>query len=190
MENMSEQDRAALAQAWSGTTTPYSQIKEGFTMESGQYDFVVGKLTPDFDKSGMYCIVGEFPITSPAGFAQPYKRTLYVGTKKDPKAQLPDTRLVSPGLRFLRAIATANRVPTNDQSDAALCAAITNRAFGCRIEETKYVQNGVEKTGSDFGRNVTPSGLIPARLDKSPASASTAKPMTNGAATGAVFASE
>jgi len=180
-----EANQAALAEAWSGTVTPYSQIKDSLGLEGGQYDFLVGKLEPTLDKNGLYCIAGEFPVLAPTGFQQPYKRTLYVGTHKDKLAKLPETRLNSPGLRFLKNIAKANDLPTNDQSDAALCAQITGRAFGCRVEETEYESNGVKKKGSDFGRNVTPAGAIPAKLDKVAAA-----PMSNGHDTGAAAGAE
>lgn len=187
-----EQDQAALAEAWSGTVTPYSQIRDTLGLEGGQYDFLVGKLEPQFDKNGLYCIAGEFPVTAPTGFQHPYKRTLYVGTKKDPQAKLPETRLNSPGLRFLKNIAKANNIPTNDQSDAALCASINGRAFGCRVEETTYKDaNGQDKKGSDFGRNVTPAGMIPARLDKQPVQSAAPAAQANGAdLSGAAFGSE
>lgn len=162
---------AALAQAHSGVVTPYSQIKDslGITADdAGQYDLLVGKLTPKLgENNGIYCIEGEFPVQAPAGFAFPYRRTLWIGSKKDKLAELPETRLNSPGLRFLKQIAKANNIPTNDQSDAALCAALLGRAFGVPIEATEYTaQDGTKKKGTDFGRNVTPAGMIPARLYK------------------------
>lgn len=188
-----------LAEAWSGTVSPYSQIKDslGITADdAGQFDFVVGSLKPETgENNGLYCIVGEFPVTAPSGFAFPYKRTLWIGSKKDKMAEQPSTRLNSPGLRFLRAIAKANNVPTNDQSDAALCAAITGRAFGCRIEATTYEGRNIDPTtgklevkkGTEFGRNVTPAGLIPAKLDKQ----KVATPLSNGSIpAGTQFASE
>lgn len=183
-----EQNQAALAEAWSGTVTPYSQIKDQLGLEGGQYDFLVGKLEPQLDKNGLYVIAGEFPVLAPAGFQHPYKRVLYVGTKKDNLARLPDTRLNSPGLRFLKNIAKVNELPTNDQSDAALCASINGKPFGCRIEETTYKDaNGNEKKGSDFGNNVTKVGLIPAKLDRTPLAAVAAAP---AAAAGASFGTE
>lgn len=170
---MTETEKAAaLAEAFSGTVTPYSQIRTTLMPEAGQRDLMVGKLTPNFDKNGLYVIEGEYPIIAPDPNPQfPYKRTLYIGTKKDPQAKLPDTRKNSPGLRFLKAIAEVNELPSGDMSDAALCASITGKSFGCRIEETEYTDNqGNKKKGSDFGRNVTKVGVIPARLDRQPAS--------------------
>jgi hypothetical protein len=151
---------------------------------------VVGKLEPKVgENNGIYCIEGEFPVVAPAGVQFPYRRTLWIGTKADPFAKLPETRLKSPGLRFLKAIAEANKLPSNDQSDQALCAAITGRTFGCRIIKTSYVKDGVTKNGTDFGRKVTPAGVIPAKWDD--------EPMSNGlagtpvpAAAGASFATE
>jgi hypothetical protein len=195
--SLDAQAQASLAEAWQNTPTPYSQIKTSLNPEKGQYDFTVGKLEPSLDKSGMYCIVGEFPITAPASAAAgpgaTYKRTLYVGTKKDKLASQPETRLNSPGLRFLKQIAVAAQVPVIDQSDAALCTSITGKAFGCRIEETSYAdpKGTIDSTtgavrqvkGSDFGRNVTPAGIIPARLDREAAgvSAVAQPPVGNGA---------
>lgn len=161
----------ALQQAWSGTVTPYSQIKAGGGIdEPGQYDFVVGALTPIIAENGMYAIEGEFPVKNPQGFQFPFRRTLYVGTKKDPMAALPETRLKSPALRFLRTIAEVNKVSTNDQSDEALCTAIKDRAFGCAIVPGKpyTAKDGTVKTGLEFGRNVTPEGRIPARVHSQP----------------------
>ena len=193
---MSEVNQALL-DAWN-QTTPYSQIKDslGITADdAGQFDFVVKSLTPTESKpsansdGGIYCIEGEFGVLAPAGFTFPYRRTLYIGTKKDKMAQLPETRLNSPGLRFLRNIAKANHLPTNDQSDAQLCTSLMGKAFGCRIEARPYTQNGVEKKGTDFGRNVTPAGMIPAKLD-SVGAAATAPAGTNGSATTAQFVTE
>jgi len=170
---------AALNAAWN-QVTPYSQIKtDGFNPEPGQFDLTVKTLSPLTAENGMYAIKGEFTIDAPTtSHVKTYTRTLYVGTKKDNMAQLPETRLNSPGLRFLKAVAAANKVSTNDQSDAALCKAITGKKFGCRIEETSYTdRNGNEKKGSDFGRNVTPVGTVPARLDRE-----AAQPRVNGQA--------
>jgi hypothetical protein len=162
----------ALNEAWSGTVTPYGQIKDNpFDPEVGWHDFIVSSLTPGTDKNGLYVINGEFKITAPASEAQGpaanFKRTLYVGSKKDPMAALPETRLNSPSLRFLKNIAKANHLPTNDQSDAKLCAGILAKPFSCRIEERKYKDAlGQDRTARDFGRNVVPVGTIPARLDR------------------------
>ncbi len=166
---------AALAQAWN-TVTPYSQINtDSFVPENGQYDFRVVELKPETAPNGLYAITGEYE-GSTEGLAAPlkYTRTLYVGTKKDPMAALPETRLNSPALRFFKKIAQVNKVATNDQSDAALCKAITGKFFGCRIEQnefaskTKTDENGrpAMLKGSEFGRNVTRKGEIPAKLDR------------------------
>lgn len=185
---------AQLAEAWSGTVTPYSQIKDSMFVtpdDLGQYDFLIKALVPKIGDNGLYCVEGEFTIEEPKGFSA-YRRTLWIGSKKDPMAKLPETRLNSPGLRFLKNIAKVNNLPTNDQSDAALCAAITGRGFGCRIEKgNEYTaKDGTKKFGTDFGRNVTPKGMIPAKLDR----ATAATPMgTNGAApdlAGASFGGE
>jgi len=189
-----EQNQAALAEAWSGTVTPYSQIKDQLGLDVGQYDFIVGKLEPQLDKNGLYCIVGEFPVTNPTGFLYPYKRTLYVGTHKDPMAKLPDTRLNNSALRFLKNIAKANNVPTNDQSDAALCTSILGRAFGCPIVESKPYKDAHgndKKGGTEFGRNVTPAGMIPARVYATPvANGAAGTPTAAPALTGASFGTE
>lgn len=186
-----DQNAAALAEA-NGIVTPFSQVRTslGITADdAGQFDFVVGKVEPQMnEKNGLYCVEGEFPVTAPAGFAFPYKRTLWIGTHKDPKALLPATRLNSPGIRFLTAIAKANGIPTNDQSVPAICKAITGRAFGCRIEKSTYKNAaGEEKHGTEFGRNVTPAGRVPAKLDRQ-----SAAPLANGSAmpTGTQFAAE
>jgi hypothetical protein len=159
---------AALAQAWN-TVTPYSQINtDSFVPEPGQYDLKVVELKPETAPNGLYAITGEYEgSTEGLGAPLKYTRTLYVGTKKDPMAALPETRLNSPALRFFKKIAQVNKVATNDQSDAALCKAITGKFFGCRIEATEYTgRDGQQKKGSEFGRNVTAKGQIPAKLDR------------------------
>lgn len=193
---LTPEQQAALQQAWNGTVTPYSQIQDGGGItETGQYDFLVGKLEPTIAANGMYAIVGEFPVQAPTGFNFPFRRTLYIGTQKDKLAALPETRLNSPGLRFLKNIAKANNIPTNDQSDAALCQAIVGRAFGNRVVTGKpYTgKDGKQRTGLEFGRNVTPAGLIPAKVDNEQAvsaPASEAAHTNGGAVAGAAFDAE
>jgi len=177
---MTEVTPQAILEAWN-TTRPYSQMKDFTGPTKGQYDFVVSRLEPTSDRNGLYCIVGEFAIQAPAGFQFPFKRTLYVGTHKDKLADLPETCLQSPGLNFLRKIAKVNHIPTNDQPDAQLCQALIGRAFGCRLEEGKpyTAKDGTTRVGLEFGRNVTPAGTIPARLDEVAAT-----PASNGHDTG------
>ena len=153
---------AALNEAWANTVTPWDQIQTEFGLEGGQYDFIVKALTPGIHPKGYYVINGEFDVAAPVGFPT-YKRALFVGTKKDFLARDPQTRLNSPGLRFLLKIAKANNLSTNPQPDAALCASLIGKGFGNHIEETKYTKDdGTEAKGSDFGRNVTPIGVVPA----------------------------
>ena len=185
----------ALNKAWQQTVTPYSQIKDLAPFDqAGQYDWLVKSLTPMEAPNGLYAIKGEFQATAPAGYGT-FVRTLYVGTHKDKFAELPETRLQNSSLRFLRNIAKVNGISTNDQSDAALCAAITNRTFGCALVDGKpYTdKNGKERTGLEFGRNVTPAGQMPARIftQSAGATAVPTPPVANGHdASGATFGAE
>ncbi len=167
---------AALAEAWSGTVTPYSQVRDTFGPEVGQYDWLVKSLTPKVDDDGCYYIEGEFSIALPAELrtTPAWRRSLYVGTKRqskdgrapDPMAKLPETRLNSPGIRFLKLIAKASGTPINDQADSTLCGALIGKGFGCPVVEGKPYKDkatGEEKAGGvEFGRNVTPAGTVPA----------------------------
>lgn len=185
---LSAEDSAALAAAFNNTT-PFDQIRTNLNPENGQYDITIMKLEPALDQNKLYIINGEYQIAAlgapTTGPATTYRRTMYVGTKKDKLAQQPDTRLNSPGLRFFTAIMEANGMPKQAQTDAAMCQSLLGKRFGCRIAETKYTKDGQEKTGSDFGRNVTPVGKIPAKLDREAATVATAAP--TAAAAGAKF---
>lgn len=176
---------AKLQQAFAGQVTPYDEITNLPQWGGGQYDWLVNKLEAGLSDKGLYVIHGEFTATAPAGFGTPFKRTLYIGSNKDPLAELPDTRKNNSTLRFLKNIAKVNSLPTNNMSDQAMCTSILGKAFGCRLEERKYKNAaGEERTGTDFGRNVTPAGMLPAKLDKPQVTegAATANGHANGAA--------
>lgn len=160
---MSEAEQAAeLNEAWAGTVTPWDQIRTEFGLEAGQYDFRVKALTPAIANNGLYVINGEFEVAAPAGFPV-CKRTLYIGSKKDPMAKDPQTRLNSPGLRFLLQIAKANKLATNPQTDAQLCATLIGTGFGNHLVKREYQANdGTTRKTSEFGNNVTPIGIVPA----------------------------
>ena len=150
---MSEAEKAAaLNEAWAGTVTPYDQISTDFGLEGGQYDFNVKSLTPAIHDNGLYVINGEFDVIAPVGFPM-YKRVLFIGSKKDPLAKDPQTRLNSPGLRFLKKIGNVTKVSMNAQTDAQLCAALVGKGFGNHIEESSYVKkDGSQGKGSDSER--------------------------------------
>lgn len=178
-ETQSPQNNQALAAAWN-TVTPFDQIRTGSAFEAGQYDFTVLGLTPELDKNGLYTIKIEAKCDAPAeiatlpGKAGVFVRSLYVGTKKDHLAEQPDTRLNSPGLRFLKAIAEANKLPCNGQADAAMCSQLLGKRFGIALVETEYEKDGKKNKGIDFGRTVTPAGTIPAKLNRTAAGAAAA----------------
>ena len=190
---MSDGTDRDVMEAWN-TVTPYSQIRTSFDPLPGQYDWLVVALNPGKDRE-KYAILAEFKILAPASAAtgpgSTFKRTLYVGTNKDPLAQLPETRLQSGTLRFLKQIAAANKLSTGDQADAQLCHSLLGQAFGCRINERKYVdRTGQDRIGADFGRNVTPVNTLPAKLDIEAATLAS-PPVANGSGlVGTTFSTE
>lgn len=186
----------ALADFWQ-STAPMSQVRENLNPPNGQYDLIVTKLEPKLDDNGLVYIDSEFTITAPASIANAkvgntFRPRLYIGTKDDALAKLPETRLNSSGFRVLKGIARVTQVPCNDQPVAQLCAGVLNKAFSNRIETVKSKKDGKEYC--NFGRNPTPIGVLPAKLDSEGAAVATAAPLANGADTasvsGATFASE
>jgi hypothetical protein len=173
-ETLSAQEQDQLQAAWSGTATPYSQIKESLAPDPGQYNFVFEELKPTMakTKAGVKCYAIEVKVkfTGPPEVAQgpgsTYTRTMYVGGVKDPLAAQPDTRINNATLRWLKMAAKAAQVPCAvDQTDAALCASLLGKQISCRIDAHEYEDNGTKKTGYDFGRNPVPVGAVPAKLD-------------------------
>lgn len=185
------QDQAALQEFWN-STLPMSQVRENLNPPNGQYDLLITRLEPKIDDNGMVFIDTEFTITAPASIASAkvgntFRPRLYVGTKKDKLAQQPETRLNSPGLSALKGIARVCQVPNNDQPAAQLCAALLSKQFSNRIETKKVTKKnaeGVEETKEycNFGRNPSPLGTIPARLDSEAAGVTAAPVAQNGAA--------
>jgi hypothetical protein len=185
-ETQNVQNNAALAAAYN-TVTPYQDIRIGSAFEKGQFDFTVLGITPTTDKSGLYVLVLDLKAQAPAaianlpGKASQFQRTLYVGTHKDKMAELPETRLNNSALRFLKQIAEANKLPCNNQSDAQMVAQLLGKQFGVALVEGKPYQDKTTplnpdgsknmKPGSlEFGRTVTPVGVIPAKLEREAAS--------------------
>lgn len=174
---LSPEQQAKLNSAFSGVVTPYSQVRETLSPDPGTYVMLFRGFKPDIAENGMYVIEVDVKFLAPqeavsdtpAGGA---KRTLYIGTRKDPMAEHPETRLNSPGLRWLKLAAKACDVPVNDQTDGALCAALLNKQITCRIDETTYDKKADDGTvtkakGWDFGRTPMKVGSMPAKLDKS-----------------------
>lgn len=168
------QNDAGLMTAWN-TPVPYDQIRTGSAFEKGQYDWKVEQLTPGKDKNGLFTITVETRALAPAsianlpGKASLFTRTLYVGNHKDKMAEQPDTALNNGADRFLKAIAEALKLPCNGQSRQQMCQQLLGKQFGCRIDEGKPYKDaqGKEKPGGlEFGRNITPVGVIPAKLDR------------------------
>lgn len=189
-ETQTPQNNAALAAAFN-TVTPFSQIRTESPFEKGQYDFSVLAITPGTDKSGLYTLTCELKTIAPSaianlpGKAGVFKRTLYVGTHKDKMAELPETRLQSSAYRFLKGIAEANKLPANDQSDAAFVASLLGKQFGVALVEGKPYQDknkplnddgtkNMKAGGLEFGRTITPVGVIPAKLEREASSATSA----------------
>jgi hypothetical protein len=198
-ETQTPQNNAALAAAFN-TVTPYEQIRLGSAFEKGQYDFSVLDLKPGTDKNGLYTITVVLKALAPStiaslpGKGSEFIRTLYIGTHKDKMAEQPDTRLNSPGLRCLKAIAEANKLPTNNQSDAQMCSQLLGKQFGVALVEGKpYETNEIDPAtgkkkmkpgGLEFGRTFSPAGTLPAKLEREAASASataTQSAVTQGA---------
>ena len=120
-----EANQSALADFWQ-STVPLSQVRESLNPPNGDYDLVVTKLEPMLDDNGLVFINSEFTITAPASIANAkvgntFRPRLYVGTKKDPLAKLPETRINAPGLAVLKGIGRVTQVPCNDQPVALLC---------------------------------------------------------------------
>lgn len=192
---MSTEANQAALQAFWNSTAPLSQVRENLNPPNGQYDLVTTKLEPamfeitdkkDGRKVEVVGIQGEFTITAPASIANAkvgnvFKRRFYIGTTEDAEAKLPETRLNSSGFSTLKSIGRASQVPTNDQQIAALAANLLGKGFSARIETTKSKKDGKEYC--DFGRNFSPLGVLPAKLDSEGASATAAPaPVANGAA--------
>jgi hypothetical protein len=191
-----EANQAALSDFWQ-STAPMSQVRENLNPPNGQYDLVVTKLEPQLDDNGLVFIASEFTITAPASIANAkvgntFRPRLYVGSKKDPLAKLPETRINAPGLSVLKGIARVTQTPCNDQAVASLCTALIGKAASNRIE-TKKVKNkdtGEEKEYCNLGRNWTPVGVVPAKLDTEGATPVAVAPVqqSNGAdVSGATF---
>jgi hypothetical protein len=179
-------NQAALAEFWN-STAPMSQVRENLNPPNGQYDLLVTKLEPKMDDNGLVYIESEFTITGPESIASAkvgntFRPRLYVGSKKDPQAKLPETRLNAPAFSTLKGIARVTQVPCGDQSIAALCAAVLNKGFSNRIEskKTKDKLTGEDREYCNFGRNPTPLGVITAKLDSE--AAAVAPVAQNGAA--------
>ena len=194
-----EANQAALSDFWQ-SVAPMDQVRENLNPPNGDYDLVVTKLEPQLDDNGLVFINSEFTITAPATIANAkvgntFRPRLYVGTKKDPLAKQPDTRINSPGLAVLKGIARVTQTPCNAQAVAQLCTSLLGKAFHNRIE-TKKVKNketNEEKEYCNFGRNPTPLGVVPAKLDSESAVPVATAPLANGAdaaVSGAQFASE
>jgi hypothetical protein len=202
-ETQTPQNNAALAAAFTQTVTPYDQIRVGSAFEKGQYDFSVVQIVPGVNKDGLYTLTITLRALAPAaianlpGKAAEFQRTLFVGTHKDKMAELPDTRLNNSALRFLKQIAEANKLPLNAQTDQQLCAALLGKQFGAALVEGKPYQDkttplnpdgtkNMKPGGLEFGRTVTPVGVIPAKLERE-ASAATSTATATAAPVGASF---
>src|SRR5947207_15426038 len=181
-----EANQSALADFWQ-STVPLSQVRESLNPPNGDYDLVVTKLEPMLDDNGLVFINGEFTITAPASIANAkvgntFRPRLYIGTKKDPLAKLPETRINAPGLAVLKGIGRVTQVPCNDQPVALLCTSLLGKAFHNRIETRKVkVKNNLtgeeqEREYCNFGRNPLPLGIVKAALD-SEAAVPTAAPL-------------
>src|SRR5207244_2027361 len=195
-----EANQSALADFWQ-STVPLSQVRESLNPPNGKYDLVVTKLEPMLDDNGLVFINSEFTITAPAEVANAkvgntFRPRLYVGTRKDPLAKLPETRINAPGLAVLKGIGRVTQVPCNDQPVALLCTSLLGTAFHNRIE-TRKVKNkdtGEQREYCNFGRNPTPLGIVPAKLDTEAAVPASAAALPNGPAaepvSGATFGNE
>ena len=157
-----------LRARFESTTTPYDQVKmSNFVDSPGQYDWVVKALNPITAPNGMYACEAEVEATAPAEAAgATFRRTLYIGTGKDLMADLPDTVLNSSTIRFLKGIAKVNNIPVVAQNDKKFWGALIGKSFGCALVKGKpYIgRDGNQRTGLEFGRNVTAKGALKARL--------------------------
>ena len=96
---------------------------------------------------------------------------------------------------MLKGIGRVTQVPCNDQPVALLCTSLLGKAFHNRIEtrKVKNKETGEEREYCNFGRNPTPLGIVPAKLD-SEAAVPPATPLPNGPAaepvSGATFGNE
>lgn len=192
-ETQTPQNNAALAAAVN-TVTPFSQVRTESAFEKGQYDFSVLAITPGTDKNGLYTLTVELKTIAPAtianlpGKAGVFKRTLYVGTHKDKMAELPETRTSSSAYRTLVAIAKANNLPTNDQTDLQMIAQLQGKQFGVALvqgKDYKDAQGNTKPGGLEFGKTFVPVGTIPAKLEREAASAAAAP--AGAAPVGATF---
>jgi hypothetical protein len=182
---------AELNAAWSGVVTPFSQVRTNANPDNGVYDLFITKIEPRTEpKKGRYVIQVGLKILAPAEVASSplntFNPTFFIGTEEDLFATQPETRKKSMGYSGLKKIAAACGVPANDQTDAALCAALLNKSFTCRIETKGEYCN--------LGRNPVKLGAIPAKLDAVQASAlngsaAVATPVTSDVPAGA-FATE
>jgi hypothetical protein len=191
-----EANAAALSEFWN-SEAPMSQVRENLNAPNGWYDLVVTKLEPSMDDNGLIYIAGEFGITAPADMAKgpgsSHRERFYIGSKKDPQAKLPETRLNSPGFSRLKGLARVCDIPTNDQPVAALCAALIGKSFTNRIETVKVKAkdgSGAEREFCNFGRNPVKLGTVPARLDTANTANGAVAPAAAAATPGVEFASE
>jgi hypothetical protein len=172
---------AQLNEAWSQVTTPYDQVRTSSNPDNGTYDCFITKIEPRTEaKKGRYVIQMSLKLTAPDNAPVPFfNPTFFIGTEEDLFATQPETRKKSVGYSNLKKIAAACGVPANAQTDAALCAALLNKSFTCRIETKGDYTN--------LGRNPVKLGSIPAKLDAvQPAAhmngaATTAAPVVEGA---------
>jgi hypothetical protein len=189
-----DQNAAALSEFWN-SDAPMSQVRENLNPVNGWYDLFIEKLEPQMDDNGLVFLLGTFKLLAPADYvkgnpAASHRERFYIGTKKDPEAKLPETRLNSPGFSRLKGIARVCDVPTNDQKVATLAAALLGKSFTNRIETAKVKDKvtGADREYCNLGRNPVKLGTVPAKLDGStsgPAAANGAAPAATAAAASA-----
>lgn len=191
-ETLTAEEQAQLAEFYN-SAAPMSQVRESLTPPNGQYDLAVTKVEPCFvdstdEHNNPIKLVGlqmELKITAPAEIASmpvgsTYRERFIIGTKKDPLAKLPETRLQSMNLGRLKTILRICQCPTGDMPVAQIAASLLGKAFSNRIETSKSKKDGKEYT--NLGRNPSPLGILPAKLDSVAASAVVTAPLANGAA--------
>lgn len=198
INELSPEQQKALLDAHHNVETPFDQVKTDFSIPNGWYNHTMLSLTEMLDDNGQYYIaaemkshakdtVGEEPID--------YGCRFYVGSNKkgDPLALKPETRLKSFGLGRLKAIAKACDVPTNNQSNAAICKALVGKSWTQRIDTAPYTEAdmaaGKKRPFAELGRNAVKLGLVPARLDGTTGAAQPAPIANNGDAAAAAAAS-